>query len=84
MKNVVVTYMAEVQNNGIPEQGEAAMSIQVSDGVALALLVSKNIGEKVSIQVKIEEILRANELLKGRCYVPGSIKCFRADRGGTP
>ena len=84
MKNVIVTYMAEVQNNGIPEQGEAAMSIQVSDGVALALLVSKSIGEKMGIQAKIETILAANEMLKGRRYVPGSIKCFRADCGGAP
>jgi len=84
MKNVIVTYMAEVQKNGVPEQEEAAMSIQVADGVALVLAISKTASEKIGLQMQIEAILTANELLKGRRYVTGSIKRFRLADGRTP
>lgn len=73
MKTITVTYMAERDG----EQGEAAMSIQVTDLVAEVLLTSTKAAEKLGLQLRVEEILTANELLKGRCYVPGSIKCFR-------
>lgn len=84
MKTVNVTYMAEVVEDGELVQGEACMGIQVADGVALALAVSKTASEKNGLQMQIEAILTANELLKGRRYVTGSIKCFRIADGRTP
>lgn len=84
MKNVIVTYMAEVQKNGVTEQEEAATSIPVADGVALVLAISKTASEKIGLQMQIEAILTANELLKGRRYVAGSIKRFRLADGRTP
>lgn len=73
MKTIDVTYET-IQDR---EPGEAAMRIQVTDLVAEVLLTSTKAAEKLGLQLRVEEILTANELLKGRCYVPGSIKCFR-------
>ena len=73
MKTITVAYMAERDG----EEGEACMSIQVTDMVAEVLLESWKAAEKLGLQMQVETILAASELLKGRRYVPGSIKGFR-------
>ena len=73
MKTINVYYTAERDG----EQGEACMGIQVTDMAAEILLDSAKASKTLGLQIQVENVVAASEQLKGRRYVPGSIKCFR-------
>lgn len=79
MKNIEVTYTAQAWKNGKCEEGEAAFILPMTDGLAECYLtgVGMNRGE-VNL---VETALEAVEIMRGRIYVRGSIKCYREAKG---
>lgn len=77
MKSVNVTYEVIVYEDGEQIVGETCMDLAMMDEVADRLIDHGSSG--VAMRV-IERILTNGELLKGRHYVEGSIKCFRESR----
>ena len=74
MKDVTVFYAAEL--NG--EQGEAALTIQMEDGTAETL--AEEYGKPGVFLVSsayVATLLTVAEKLRGRKFIPGSIKSFQ-------
>lgn len=81
MKNIEVTYTAQVWENGKCEEGEAAFILPMTDGLAECYLMT-GVGMKNRGAVNlVETALKAVEIMRGRVYVRGSIKCYREAKG---
>ena len=84
MKNVHVTYCAEIMEYGVTWEGEAGLVIPMQDGTADTLIQEYGKpGVFLSSVAYVENLLTIAEKLRGRRYVPGSIKGFREVQGGT-
>ena len=79
MKNIEVTYTAQVWKNGNCEEGEAAFILPMSDGLAECYLLGVGV-DRGAINL-VETALEAVEIMRGRIYVRGSIKCYREAKG---
>lgn len=75
MKNIEVTYTAQVLENGKCEEGEAAFILPMTDGLAECYLTG--VGMNRGAVNLVETALEAVEVMRGRVYVRGSIKCYR-------
>lgn len=79
MKNIEVTYTAQAWKNGKCEEGEAAFILPMTDGLAECYLNGAAIhADDVNL---VETALEAVEIMRGRIYVRGSIKCYREAKG---
>lgn len=79
MKNIEVTYTAQVWENGKWEEGEAAFILPMTDWLAECYLTDVGmIRDAVDL---VETALEAVEIMRGRIYVRGSIKCYREAKG---
>lgn len=74
MKNIEITYEAEIRENDHFEAGEAAYILPISDDLAEVILSRSAAGGQNSM---IENALYWVEILRGRLYVWGSIKDIR-------
>lgn len=74
MKNIIITYDVLTEENGEKITGETCAAFQLSDFAAhnLDTLERKSIAFR-----RIEKALEILEDLKGRSYVPDSIKHFQ-------
>ena len=79
MKNIEVTYTAQVLENGECEEGEAAFILPMTDGLAECYLTG--VGMNRGAVNLVETALEAVEIMRGRIYVRGSIKCYREAKG---
>lgn len=79
MKNIEVTYTAQVWKNGKCEEGEAAFILPMSDGLAGCYLLGVGV-DRGAVNLA-ETALEAVEIMRGRIYVRGSIKCYREAKG---
>lgn len=79
MKNIEVTYTAQVLENGKCEEGEAAFILPMTDGLAECYLTGAGMN-RGAINL-VETALEAVEIMRGRIYVRGSIKCYREAKG---
>lgn len=75
MKNIEVTYTAQAWENGKWEEGEAAFILPMTDGLAECYLTG--VGMNRGAVNLVETALEAVEVMRGRIYVRGSIKCYR-------
>lgn len=75
MKNIEVTYTAQVWKNGKCEEGEAAFILPMTDGLADCYLMGVNVN-RGAVNL-VETALEAIEIMRGRVYVRGSIKSYR-------
>lgn len=73
MKNITVTYDTMVIEDGEKITGETCMIISVMDNTAKNLVVH---GQSGVAEREIEKALASLERLKGRTYIPGSIKHY--------
>lgn len=78
MKNIEVTYTAQVLENGKCEEGEAAFILPMTDGLSECYLTG--VGMNRGAVNLVETALEAVEIMRGRIYVRGSIKCYRETR----
>lgn len=79
MKNIEVTYTAQVWKNGKWEEGEATFILPMTDWLAECYLTGVSmIRDAVDL---VETALEAVEIMRGRIYVRGSIKCYREAKG---
>lgn len=74
MKTLTITYDAMYIEDGKQNYGETCMDIPMMDDVADNLMDHGSSGIAVA---QIERILRSVESLRGRHYIPGSIKDYR-------
>lgn len=79
MKNIEVTYTAQVLENGKCEEGEAAFILPMTDGLAECYLTG--VGMNRGAVNLVETALEAVEIMRVRIYVRGSIKCYREAKG---
>lgn len=79
MKNIEVTYTAQAWKNGKCEEGEAAFILPMTDGLAECYLTG--VGMNRGAVNLVETTLEAVEIMRGRIYVRGSIKCYREAKG---
>lgn len=79
MKNIEVTYTAQAWKNGECEEGEAAFILPMADGLAECYLTG--VGMNRGAVNLVETALEAVEIMRGRIYVRGSIKCYREAKG---
>ena len=79
MKNIEVTYTAQTWKSGKCEQGEAAFILPMSDGLAECYLLGVGV-DRGAVNL-VETALEAVEIMRGRIYVRGSIKCYREAKG---
>lgn len=79
MKNIEVTYTAQVWENGKCEEGEAAFVLPMDDDLAADYLAGKGIN-RWAVNL-VETALEAVEVMRGRIYVHGSIKDYREAKG---
>ena len=79
MKNIEVAYTAQVWKNGKCEEGEAAFILPMSDGLAGCYLLGVGV-DRGAVNL-VETALEAVEIMRGRIYVRGSIKCYREAKG---
>ena len=75
MKNIEVTYTAQVWEAGNYEEGEAAFILPMTDELAECYLTG--IGMNRGAVNLVETALESVEVMRGRVYVRGSIKCYR-------
>ena len=80
MKNIEVTYTAQVWENGKCEEGEAAFILPMTDGLAECYLTDVGMKNRGAVNL-VETALEAVEIMRGRIYVRGSIKCYREAKG---
>lgn len=76
MKNIEVTYTAQAWENGKCEEGEAAFILPMTDGLAECYLTGVGMKNRGAVNL-VETALEAVEIMRGRIYVRGSIKCYR-------
>lgn len=79
MKNIEVTYTAQMWKSGKCEEGEAAFILPMSDGLAECYLLGVGV-DRGAVNL-VETALEAVEIMRGRIYVRGSIKCYREAKG---
>ena len=80
MKKVTVYYTAERDG----EPGEACLDIEMEDRTAETLETEYGRPSVfLAAGAYVESMLQIAEKLRGRRYVPGSIKCIRGERGTT-
>lgn len=79
MKNIEVTYTAQVLENGKCEGGEAAFILPMTDRLAECYLTGVYMN-RGAVNL-VETALEAVEIMRGRIYVRGSIKCYREAKG---
>lgn len=75
MKNIEVTYTAQVWEAGSYEEGEAAFILPMTDGLAECYLTG--VGMNRGAVNLVETALEAVEIMRGRVYIRGSIKSYR-------
>lgn len=76
MKNIEVTYTAQVLENGKCEEGEAAFILPMTDGLAECYLIGVDMKNRGAVNL-VETALEAVEIMRGRVYIRGSIKSYR-------
>lgn len=74
MKNIEITYEAEIRENDHFEAGEAAYILPISDDLADVILSRNEAGGQNGM---VENALYWVEMLRGRKYIWGSIKDIR-------